>query len=82
MMGTETTPGCFEGDKNAGFMCDILKYVEDNIYMISTLQHHIAPAAYWRDRTSQSAFDAYKKDSDFLAPINNEIQHAKSAQYK
>lgn len=77
MMGVEKTPHCLKG-----FMCDILKYAEDHIYMFNILQNHVAPASYWRDKTSQSSFVKYKKDSEFLAPINNEIQHAKSSQYK
>ena len=76
-MGMEKTPHCLNG-----WMCETLKFIEDHMYMIGILQNHISVASYWRDKTSDASFARYKQDSDFLAPINNEIEHAKSAQYK
>ena len=73
-MGVEKSPNC-----HSGFMCDLLKYIEDNTYMNVEFQHRFAPASYWRDKSSEQSFEKYKKDSIFLAPLNNEIEHLKSA---
>jgi len=76
-MGVQKTPSCLDG-----VLCDILTWVEDHIAFFSVAQEHLAPAAYWRDTYSEKYFDQYLKYSAFLAPINNERQHEKSAQYK
>jgi hypothetical protein len=68
MMGVEKTPHCFDG-----FLCDKLTYIEDSFYGFTFLQNNLAPAGYWRDRSSETAFEKYKKESNFLAPLNNEI---------
>ena len=76
-MGVEKTPMCFDGH-----LCKMFKSATDKLYGFKTLQNNIAPAAYWRDRSSKDSVEQYKKNSDFLAPLNNEVEHAKSAQYK
>jgi palmitoyl-protein thioesterase len=42
----------------------------------------LAPAGYWRDAFNEKYFQQYLKYSSYLAPINNEREHAKSAEYK
>ena len=72
-MGVEKTPKCFDG-----YSCKALKMLEDRIYKYKVVQNNIAPASYWRDRTSSASFAKYLKESDFLAPLNNEVKHAKN----
>lgn len=75
--GIMKTPQCF-----TGLWCKFHNWFSDHTVFLSYMQSHLAPAGYWRDVASEAYFEEYLQKSTFLAPINNERQHEKSAQYK
>ena len=53
MMGVEKIPFCINGT-----ICSYLKSTADYISQYKFVQHYLAPAGYWRDRSSISSFSS------------------------
>ncbi|CAG9331899.1 unnamed protein product [Blepharisma stoltei] len=63
-MGVAAMPNCFNG-----FYCDIVNAAIDKDVYSSFCQNHLGPPGYFKD---PYRYDAYLKNSNFLATLNNE----------
>jgi hypothetical protein len=73
-MGVQKFPDCRFGEEK----CDMINYLLDNIAYWPLIQDHVSAGSYWRSTYSNDTFDFFKKYSNYLAYINNEVQHEKS----
>ena len=70
-MGVSKLPHCFNG-----IICAIINYIVDWGVYFRVIQNHIGPAGYFRDPKN---LDTYRKYSNFLPAINNEVSFDQDA---